>query len=362
MNSKKSIFRLVTAVLFVCVLAGTFAVEAATEFTPVSEGCKDAVNDGITFTTAASISGSTVEVWRDRIQVTVTDPDGIGYTLTPPAEVVQELTLYAASNNNSYQCQQLTDSAEKNDFSCNSFPAGGTIARINIRFVPNYQPSLQIITGNYTINILNLNTGNTIFSGTAKVDAKSTACAWNQVPGAFIPTSGSGFVYELCKTDPQTLTFLENSASPFTIVSFPLGETINPTRFVLYGNSVINEYDYALVLEFKDKDNSDLTITYEYSRGTDPKSSSNPVTPSTNWPGVKLPVRLVSGYLMIDRGTTPVNSMPQKTNFSFTFYYRNEDPTLGYENSMFHFIRTMTVEFSPYCSGNAKYKMSPTAY
>ncbi|HPG20998.1 MAG TPA: hypothetical protein PLG58_10430, partial [Flexilinea sp.] len=63
MNSKKSIFRLVTAVLFVCVLAGTFAVEAATEFMPVSEGCKDAVNDGITFTTAASISGAAVEVW-----------------------------------------------------------------------------------------------------------------------------------------------------------------------------------------------------------------------------------------------------------------------------------------------------------
>ena len=361
MNSKKSIFRLVTAVLFVCVLAGTFAVEAATEFTPVSEGCKDAVNDGITFTTAASISGSAVEVWRDRIQVKVTDPDGNPYSAST-GDVVKELTLYAASNNTAYQCFQQTPGDGGNDFSCNSFPAGGTIARITIRFVPNYQPSLQIITGNYAINILNLNTGNTIFSGTAKVDAKSTACAWNQVAGTFTPTSETGFIYQLCGNALQTFNFLENSASPFTIVSFPLGETIDPTRFVLYGNSVINEYNYSLVLQFKDKNNSDLTITYQYSRGTDPKSSSNPVTPSTNWPGVKLPVRLVSGYLMIDRGTTPVNSMPQKTNFTFTFYYKNIDPTLGYENSMFHFIRTMTVEFSPFCSTNTKYKMSSTAY
>ena len=362
MNSKKSIFRLMAAIVFVCVLAGTHAVEAATEFTPVSEGCKDAVNDGIPFTTAASISGSAVEVWRDRIQVKVTDPSNIGYTLTSPDEVVQELTLYAASNNTPYQCQQITGESM---FSCNSFPAGGTIARISIRFVPNYSgtlPEVTVITGTYTINVLNANTGNTIFTGTAKVDTASTACAWNQVAGAFIPTSGAGFIYQLCGGAVQTLTFLENSANPFTIVNFPLGETIDPNRFVLYGNSVINEYDYALVLEFKDKDDSDLTITYQYYKGTDPKSSSNPVTHSANWPGVKLPVRLVSGYLMIDRGTTPVNSMPQKTNFNFTFYYQNIDPMLGYENSMFHFIRTMTVEFSPYCSTNPKYKMSPTAY
>ena len=362
MNSKKSIFRLMAAIVFVCVLAGTLAVEAANEFTLLNENCKDVVNDGIPFTTATSISGSAVDDWRE-IQVTVTDPNGISYSLST-GDVVKELTLYAASNNTAYQCQQNTgDSA----FSCNSFPAGGTIARISIRFVPNYSgtlPQVTVITGTYTINVLNVNTGNTIFTGTAKVDAASAACAWNQVPGAFTPTSGSGFIYQLCSTAPevQTLEFLENSANPFTIVSFPLGETIDPKRFVLYGNSVINEYDYALVLGFKDKNNYDLTITYQYFKGTDPKSSSNPVTYSSNWPGVTLPVRLVSGYLMVNRGTTPVNLLPQKTNFTFTFYYRNNDPTLGYENSMFHFMRTMTVEFSPYCTGNQKYKMSPTAY
>lgn len=364
MNSKKSIFRLMTAIVFVCALAGTLAVEAANEFTLLNENCKDVVNDGIPFTTATSISGSAVEVWRDRIQVTVTDPNGATDYLAT-GDIVKELTLYAASNNTAYQCQQLTtDGSIENDFSCNSFPAGGTIGRISIRFVPNILTSPnQVVAGTYTISIADLNnTDNEIFKGTAKIDAGSTACAWNQVEGAFTPTSGTGFIYQLCGDLVQTFTFSENSVKPFTIVSFPLGETIDPDRFVLYGNSVINEYDYALVLEFKDKNDSDLTITYQYTRGTDPKSSSNPVTYSPGWPGVTLPVRLVSGYLVIDRGATPVNSMPQKTNFTFTFYYRNNDPTLGYENSMFHFIRTMTVEFSPYCTGNSKYKMSSTAY
>ncbi|HPL58517.1 MAG TPA: hypothetical protein PLT22_10080, partial [Flexilinea sp.] len=263
MNSKKSIFRLVTAVLFVCVLAGTFAVEAATEFTPVSEGCKDAVNDGITFTTAASISGSAAKAWQDRIQVKVTDPDGSDYNFTPLTDVVKELTLYAASNNTAYQCEQLTDPNDgKNDFDCNSFPTGGTISRISIRFIPKIEKKANtfqhVVAGTYSISIANMNTANEIFKGTAKIDAGSTACAWNQVPGAFTPTpnSGSGFIYELCKTDKyQILNFLENSASPFTIVSFPLDETINPERFVLYGNSVINEYDYTLFLNFQDKNN-----------------------------------------------------------------------------------------------------------
>ncbi|HRY22028.1 MAG TPA: hypothetical protein P5198_10970, partial [Flexilinea sp.] len=122
MNSKKSIFRLMAAIVFVCVLAGTLAVEAANEFTLLNENCKDAVNDGIPFTTATSISGPAVEVWRDRIQVTVTDPNGDLHSLSPE-DVVKELTLYAASNNTAYQCQQLTGDPIENDFSCNSFPA-----------------------------------------------------------------------------------------------------------------------------------------------------------------------------------------------------------------------------------------------
>jgi len=370
MNSKKSIFRLMAAIVFVCVLAGTLAVEAANEFTLLNENCKDVVNDGIPFTTATSISGQAIEVWRDRIQVTVTDPNGSNNYLSPK-DVVKELTLYAASNNTAYQCQQLTEDSIENDFSCNSFPAGGTIARISIRFIPKIQTSPnQVLEGKYGINIFKKGTpADVIFTGTAKVDAASTACAWNQIAGAFTPTSGSGFVYELCKTDPQTLTFLENASSPFTIVSFPLGETIDPSRFVLYGNSVINEYDYTLFLNFQDKNNVKYTLQYNYLATTDPKSSStstsgpNPliITPS-DWTSAKLPLKLTDGSLIINRGDTPVNSMPQKTNFSFTFYYQNIDPTLGYENSMFHFIRTMTVEFSPYCSTNTKYKMSSTAY
>jgi len=350
-----------TAMLFVCVLAGTFAVEAATEFTPVSEGCKDAVNDGIPFTTAASISGQAIEVWRDRIQVTVTDPNGDSYNIST-GDVVKELTLYAASDNTAWNCQQLTKDSIENNFSCNSFPDGGTIARINIRFVPKYLGTPpNVVTGTYTINVLNTNTGKTFFTGTAIVDVASTACAWNQTSKEFIPKEGAGFIYQLCDDDAdQTLIFLENASSPFTIVSFPLGEKIDPNRFVLYGNSAINEFGYMLTLNFIDIDDQSYSIKYTYTKGTDPQKNSNPLSLTGNWDTVKLPLKLVSGTLAIVDGA-PRNSMPQKTNFTFTFYYKNIDPPIGYENSMFHFIRTMTVEFAPCIIGD-KYKISSTAY
>ncbi|HPJ65973.1 MAG TPA: sortase [Flexilinea sp.] len=370
MNSKKSIFRLMAAIVFVCVLAGTLAVEAANEFTLLNENCKDVVNDGIPFTTATSISGQAIEVWRDRIQVTVTDPNGSNNYLSPK-DVVKELTLYAASNNTAYQCQQLTEDSIENDFSCNSFPAGGTIARISIRFIPKIQTSPnQVLEGKYGINIFKKGTPtDVIFTGTAKIDAGSTACAWNQTSKEFIPKEGAGFIYKLCDKDDskkQEFKFLENSDNPFTIVSFPSGETIDPKRFVLYGNSVINEFGYTLKLVFEDLDTTPkkYTITYSYKKGTDPKSGSVVPGPDSDsdWSDVILPLKLVSGSLTINRDGTPVNSMPQKTNFTFTFYYKNIDPTIGYENSMFHFIRTMTVEFAPCIADENKYKISSTAY
>ena len=45
-----------------------------------------------------------------------------------------------------------------------------------------------------------------------------------------------------------------------------------------------------------------------------------------------------------------------------TFYYENIDPTLGYENSMFHFERNMSVQFTDRCPDDDDYAVSPTAY
>ena len=370
MNAKKSIFWIITMLALVCVFAGTIAVEAA-EFTLLGEQCKDMVNDGLPFTTPVSVSGATVENWRDRIQVEVKDKDGTNYIGVD--DNVMEVVLYAASDSTAYQCQQLTTDGIKNSFSCNSFPAGGTIARVNVRFIPNFTgtaPELNVYEGNYTITVVDLNTPtNILLEGTAEVNAYSSACAWNQLPKAFTPAANYNFVYENCVAalpDLQAFNFVENTASPFTIVSFPLGETIVGSRFKIIASPKNSQINYTVDFTFDDNDtdndpDSDLTIRYDYIAA----SGTETLTVGSGWSGPsirsRLPVKLLGGTLNMSSAVAK-NLLPSQMDYQFVLYYQNVDPTKGFENSIFRFDRSMSFQISAYCKGNLKYKLAPTTY
>jgi hypothetical protein len=162
-------------------------------FTLTNDDCKDVVNDGIEFRTPVSITDPTTEDFRDRIIVTILAPDGMAY-VTAPADNVYEVALYAASDSTEYQCQQLDPgSGTSNDFSCNSFPTGGTISAVHVTFVPKIDTG-KVVDGQYTIQIAEKDDPTHILlTGVAKIDAASTACAQNQGTGTFTPNDANAF-------------------------------------------------------------------------------------------------------------------------------------------------------------------------
>ena len=73
----KKAWQAVLAVAVVALIAAG-SVFAATEFLSGGD-CKAFHTDGILFTGSVSITGTTVEKWRDRVLVTITDPNGGGF-------------------------------------------------------------------------------------------------------------------------------------------------------------------------------------------------------------------------------------------------------------------------------------------
>lgn len=382
----KKAWQAVLAVAVVALIAAG-SVFAATEFLSGGD-CKAFHTDGILFTGSVSITGTTVEKWRDRVLVTITDPNGVEYTTGN--DRVKELILYAASDSTPYQCQQLSSNPPNplNSFSCNSFPKNGVIARVGIRFIPAFQgpnPTDPALPGKYTIKINSLVvTTDQLLDGHATIDAVSTACAWNMSIREWIPDPDGTpktdkFVFNANKEaachdggvvqTAQTLSFKDEPGKAFTIVSLPLGEAFDTGRVRFYGDKVIKEFDYSIELNFKNNVNVDYKVTYAYHKGTNPADHSvNPIgfVPAAPWATVhnELPLRFVGGTIKIDVGALPFESLPTVSDFKFTFYYANKNPTLGYENSMFHFEREMSVVFSRTCdvATNLKYRTTSVAY
>lgn len=359
---KKSCFSVVLALVLTLTIAGSaFAV---TQFVTGGD-CKDLKNDGIRWDGTVSIHGKTVEQWRDRIVVKIFDPTNVEYGAGK--KIVKELILYAASSNTAYNCQQLTTPANPfNSFSCNSFPKNAVISKVVMRVVPNFQaaPPNPVITGAYKANFIELVNNTTILEGSFTVDQMSTACAWNQPLQEWVPNptgvpATKQFIYQtellpncggVMPLPKQQLNFLELSSKPFTIVSLPLNETFNPARVRFYADRTYDKFDYTLTLYFTDNSSpkNTLTLQYVYPRNSSPTS----IVPTlgAGWAGAKLPIRLESGILEIDRGATTPSNLPSKADFKFTFYYANIDPSLGIQNSMFHFEREMSVIFSAVCN------------
>lgn len=382
----KKAWQAVLAVAVVALIAAG-SVFAATEFLSGGD-CKAFHTDGILFTGSVSITGTTVEKWRDRVLVTITDPNGVEYTTGN--DRVKELILYAASDSTPYQCQQLSSNPPNppNSFSCNSFPKNGVIARVGIRFIPAFQgpnPTDPALPGKYTIKINSLVvTTDQLLDGHATIDAVSTACAWNMSIREWIPDPDGTpktdkFVFNANKEaachdggvvqTAQTLSFKDEPGKAFTIVSLPLGEAFDTGRVRFYGDKVIKEFDYSIELNFKNNVNVDYKVTYAYHKGTNPADHSvNPIgfVPAAPWATVhnELPLRFVGGTIKIDVGALPFESLPTVSDFKFTFYYANSNPTLGYENSMFHFEREMSIVFSPICvtATNLKWRTASVAY
>ncbi len=376
MSLKKSFFQQICLLALVVMLSALFVTQAeAVTFTVEGKDCKDMRNDGIQFVAPVSITGTDVEIWRDRIKVIVTDPADVDYH-TVGTDNIMEVVLYPASSNTPYQCQQLTTDGHDNSFSCNSFPSGATIGRVSVRFIPRFTAPApgRLIDGTYKISVRNLNTPSPfteILGGTAKVDAYSSACAWNQNPAGFRPDTARGtneFVYRTCDTSPalQTLFFLENPANPFTIVSFPLGEAVVPGRFKVIASPILSEMNYTIDFFFDDRDpddnpNPSLTIRYDYIAATKTGTITVPVA----WGAVlgRLPIKLLGGNLALSRAVTQ-SLLPEKIDYEFTLYYENIDPSLGVDNSLFHFTRSLSVLNSRHCPtdvNDMRYRISPLA-
>ena len=363
MKSNKILFLHVVSLIVVFAIFGLFFTTAEAVTFSTTSDCKDLKNDGIQFTATVSIPPEQTEIWRDRIQVNILDPGGADYH-TAGTDNVTEVVLYAtATGGTAYQCQQLTTAPDDNSFSCNSFPAGGTIGRISVRFIPKFDGD-KLVTGDYKISVENLNTTNEIFSGIAPINFMSSACAWNQAPAPFTPKNPLNFIFNTCETAEkiQTFSFYESTTNPFTIVSFPLNETIDAERWAIVPFPKIDAFDYTLHLKFDGGDDADsdpddhLELVYVYTRGTEPAPSDFVWNDNRKkaWKDTKTPIKLVEGSIKIERQVAP-ELMPLSVPFVFDIYYKNVDPTLGIQNSTFHFQRSIPMQSAIMCNDPAKY-------
>ncbi|MBQ6341547.1 MAG: sortase [Anaerolineaceae bacterium] len=161
----------------------------------------------------------------------------------------------------------------------------------------------------------------------------------------------------------QTLTFYEKSPrqNQYAIVNVMHDDYIVGNR-VRINVTPEEEFDYKLTLTFgynydakTDTYNNTADVVYSY----DPKSTPKVNIDASQIDGLgntDLPLVLLGGTISevnklgrLDKTWNGVIQFPTSVDFEVRFWYENDTGTLGYENSVFHFIRNLNFKIAPTC-------------
>ncbi len=367
-NVKQWLALLLCAVMITGVTVQGAMASAATD------RCTNIVNEGIEYQIPVGLDAN-ADDWRQVLDVVLGDGtkgDIIG------------MEVEVANLDTRYQCTQVIPSLY-DQYSCNSMPKN---SKINAVYVM-YRPSGTVTADEgIIIEIQNAATGGVLLRDSICVRFPPIPCSRNYLLRDFVADTDEGLVINTSDCDDngipgpndpslteehQTLTFWEQSEH-FAIVNISqlgISDQIDPNRLMI-SVTPKETYSYTLTLYFASVDELvkgvpdpswDVTafpywVEYIYSEA-DP---NNPVINySSDWVGdpiiqSKLPLVLVGGT-MTDISTTRITpggdpDYPTRTEFEIKFWYENNTGTLGYENSLFHFTRNMTVQFAPYCTGS----------
>ena len=157
----------------------------------------------------------------------------------------------------------------------------------------------------------------------------------------------------------------------YAIVNLMQGDHLDKDR-VRISVSPEEEFDYVLTLTFgydydaaTDTYGSTANVVYTYDPNSNPKGQVN----ASDLDGLEtkdLPLVLLGGNISQVNANERLKPdwagnvpFPTSVNFDVRFWYENETGTLGYENSVFHFIRNLNFKFASTCASTA---ISPALY
>lgn len=165
----------------------------------------------------------------------------------------------------------------------------------------------------------------------------------------------------------QVLKFEEkyDYKNKYAIVNLMQGDHLMGDRIRISVSPEV-DFDYEMRLTFgynydaaTDTYNT-VDVIYSYDPNRNPKGSVN-ADDLTGFETNNLPLVLLGGNIsQVNKlgrlqqdwaGNVP---FPTSVNFDVKFWYENNTGTLGYENSVFHFIRNLNLKFSSICKNTAE--------
>ncbi|MBR6088486.1 MAG: hypothetical protein IKP86_01040, partial [Anaerolineaceae bacterium] len=347
MKIKQWLLVLLCALMAAGVLTG---IAAAAE--PTGE-CTNLSTEGIEYFQPVSTNAKDSNEWRRDLQVMAITKgsDTTAYPIGKAGEVIA-MELEVVNSGTRYQCTEIVPTADPKQFSCNSVPANAVISGVYFRFEPVVSPDTDV---SFIVSSI-LNPAD-LLKTDAKVKYPPYPCARNLLVKDFYPESGETLVWNTSKdcTEHKTwLNFVEQKPQ-FALVNIIPTDTLDEDRFHLEVTPKM-PFSYSIFLEFEDSKDPSETVEVEYDWNEVTGTTS--VNLSGSMPAQdELPLTLKGGKLVIV-GTTHKDlwgndDYPTGADFNIKFWYENKEGTLGYQNSVFHFERNLSMQFAPYCDQDA---------
>ena len=372
MKLKSNVKQWLILLLCAAMIAG-IAAQSAMASAPTGR-CSNIINEGIEYQIPVGLDAN-ADDWRQVLDVIIGDGT--------KGEIIG-MEVEVANLDTRYQCTQVIPGLY-DQYSCNSMPKNSKINAIYVMYVPSG------VTEDETVGIefQNAASGAVLLKDALVVKFPPIPCARNYLTRDFVAADGEAFILNTADCDGDGtpgpvdagdghyyVDFWEQ-AENYALVNISQlssSDKIDPDRLMV-SVTPKETYSYTMRLFFapwdqlvKGKIDPSLElvsgdypyyIDYIYDE-TDP---NNPViTYSSEWSSTpieqdKLPMLLVGGYVagVSTNKVTPGGDpdYPTKSELEIKFWYENNTGTLGYENSLFHFTRDMTIQFAPYCEPTA---------
>ncbi len=337
-------------VLLLCVLMTMGVLVQSAAAAPTGK-CTNIINEGIEYFIPFTAYAADANEWRTDLEALAT------FTGGGPAGTISAVELEVVNLSTPYQCTEITPGTPA-IFSCNSLPSNSMISGVYIRYIPDTS-----VTEDTPIvfDIRQVTNGKVLLSVGDAVKYPPVPCGRNFTKQDFIAYPGETLAYNTSScTEHKEVRFLEKD-NDFAIVNIIPGDYINSDRIRIKVEPAVH-FDYAMDLTFEDSAGSIKVVTYthEYDPALYPPTGFQDTVGAGALYGLTindLPLKLKGGMIY---NITPKekdlwgnDSYPTMVDFDIKFWYENTAGTLGYENSIFHFEREMSVLFGPYCDSSS---------
>ena len=320
------IFSFVMLLVF-CTFTGAALANNHAEYV---DECRNAANEGVRYFQPFDVPAELANEWRGKLEVTISDDSG--------GEILG-MELEALNLSTHYQCTD--NKTTPKNFSCNSLPVGASISGVHFLYKPAAPTGSTV-----TFVVKNADTGETLLKSDADVKFPPFPCSRNSSKKDLPAASGQKRVINTSGdcSDHKSFDFVE-TADRFALVNTISGYTLVGDRVKVEITPDVT-YKYKLTLKFKTNSGLERDVVVEYDGNGGYTITQNDLHALGD---AVLPLTFIGGTFTDDPTNT---SHPKRTDFNIKFYYENENGTKGYENSMFHFERTLNVEFAPYCDND----------